>query len=196
MTATPSIASELTLRHSRTRDSVRHWCARAATGSSVIRVFERGTKEDLLRTLLRVPIEAMPHIAGPRQFEEWFEGQLERLARVISSRNKANPRVNPGLKWGHAAKVLALYLRDVVLHSRFFTDAEVERVAPWLFVPVDSKVMERLSNLGVELPFTQIREIATKADFYVVQNLLADSCAPGIARVVFDDVWADRDPVT
>jgi hypothetical protein len=138
----------------------------------------------------------MPHIAGPRQFEEWFEGQLERLARVISSRNKANSRVNPGLKWGHAAKVLALYLRDVVLHSRFFTDAEVERVAPWLFVPVDSKVMERLSNLGVELPFTQIREIATKADFYVVQKLLADSCAPGIARVVFDDVWADRDPVT
>lgn len=195
MSANDSIAKELRLRHSRTRESVRHWCARAATGSSVVRVFERETKEDLLQTLLTVPIEAMLDMAGRNDFEEWFEDQLERVARAISRRNKTNPRVNPGLKWGHAAKVLSLYLRDVVLHSRFFTDSEVARIAPWLFVPVDSRVMERLTGLGVHLPFKQIRQIASKDAFYRVQNLLANSCDPGIARVVFDDVWADRDPV-
>lgn len=195
MASTASISNELTLRHARTRESVRHWCARAATSSSVVRVFAPGTKEDLLRVLLNVPIEALPRLSDQKEFEGWCETQLAAVARAVSQRNKTNPRVNPGLKWGHAAKVLALYLRDVVLHSRFFTDGEVARIAPWLFVPVDSKVMDRLRDLGVQLHFRQIRQIATRHDFYVVQNLLADNCAPGIARVVFDDVWADRGPV-
>ena len=190
-----AIANELRMRHSRTRESVRHWCARAATSSSVVRVFAKETKEDLLRVLLTIPVEAISQLSGRENFEEWFETQLERVARAIYKRNKTNVRVNPGLKWGHAAKVLALYLRDVVLHSRFLTDAEVARVAPWLFVPVDSKVMERLADLGVKLPFTQIRQIASKDAFYRVQNMLANNCDPGIARVVFDDVWADRSPV-
>ena len=165
MTVTASIATELSLRHSRTRESIRHWCARAATSSSVVRVFERGTKDELLRALLRVPIKEMPRLGGRHEFEEWFEKQLDRIARAISSRNKANPRVNPGMKWGHAAKVLAIYLREVVLRSRFFNDAEADRIALWLFVPVDSKIIERLSELGVRLPFKQIRQIATKKNF-------------------------------
>ena len=196
MTGIHSIADELSLRHSRTRESVRHWCARAATESSVIRVFEERTKADILATLIKVPIEVITDFRLRSEFEEWFEGQLNQLARAISRRNKTNERVQPGLKWGHAAKVLTLYLRDVVLHSRYFSDDEVSLIAPWLFVPVDSKVMARLRALGVRLPFRTIREIRTKPDFYFVQDLLAGNCADGIARVVFDDVWADRDPVT
>lgn len=165
MNATSAIAGELALRHSRSRVSVRHWCARAATSSSVVRVFAQGTKVDLLRVLLGIPIENLPTLVDRKHFEEWFEKQLARVARTVSARNKTNKRINPGLKWGHSAKVLALYLRDVVLHSRYFSDAEVGRIVPWLFVPVDSKIMERLSDLGVELPFSRIRQIATKADF-------------------------------
>jgi hypothetical protein len=192
MQVTISIAKELRVRHERSTASIRHWCARAATGSSVIRVFAPRTKELLLRELINVPIEEMAHLKSRAEFELWFEQQLELVATAIAKLNKSNKRVQPGLKWGHSAKVLSLYLRDVLLHSRFFSDDVVARVKPWLFVPVDSRVINRLKELGFRTPFRQIREIATREQFYVVQNCLVAGCDPGMARVVFDDVWADR----
>lgn len=196
MNVSVAIGHELRMRHSRTRETVKHWCARGATSSSVVRVFEKDTKEDLMRALRDVPVESLPKMTGCEEFEAWFETQLSHVAHVIKKRNRTNPRVNPDLKWGHAAKVLALYLRDIVLHSRFFTDVEVTRITPWLFVPIDSRVIERLTDLGVRLPFRQIRQIASKDTFYAVQDLFASGSGQGIPRVVFDDVWADRNPVS
>jgi hypothetical protein len=195
MPPNPALTNELRLRHERTRESVRHWCARAVTGPSVIRVFEKGTTNDLLPVLLGLPIDAMTQMDNRTEFEAWFETQLQHVAKAISKRNATNKRVQPGLKWGHAAKVLSLYLRDVVLHSRFFLDKDADRIATWLFVPVDSRVMERLTQLGVRLPFAKIKDIATRNDFYFIQDILAESCEAGTARVIFDDVWADREPL-
>jgi hypothetical protein len=195
MTSNSAIARELTSRHRHTRESIRHWCARAVTGPSVIRVFEKGTKDDLMPMLLRVPIEQLPMLSDKTAFEAWFEKQLEPVAKTLAKRNGRRKSVQPGIKWGHAAKILAIYVRDVVLHSRYFEDEEVKRLTPWLFVPVDSKVMERLAHLGVQLPFNKIKEIATRDDFYLIQNLLSANCKLGVPRVVFDDVWADRSPV-
>lgn len=195
MTLNTAVANDLRRRHSRARETSRHWCARAVTGPSVIRVFAKGTKEDLLVALPRVRIDQISELDDRAAFEQWFERQLAMVAKVIARRNSRRASVNPGLKWGHAAKVLALYVRDVVLHTRYFTDEQVARITPWLFVPVDSMVMMRLRELGVRLPFRQIKAIATRKDFYVVQDFLLDSCSSDMARVIFDDLWADRGPV-
>ncbi len=172
---------------------MRHWCARAATGSSVIRVFLKETKAPLLQALIKVSVEEIATLRTKEGFERWFETQLRKVAATIQEKNRHNERVQPGLMWGHTAKILAIYVRAVVLHSRFFEDDIVARVKPWLFVPVDRIVIKMLATCGVRTPFRKIKEIATKADFYFVQNLLADRCDPGIARVVFDDGWADRE---
>ena len=42
-----------------------------------------------------------------------------------------------GYKWGHATKILTLYIREFVLNSRYFTDAQVQAILPWLYVPID-----------------------------------------------------------
>jgi hypothetical protein len=187
------IAEELRLRHIRGPNAMRHWSARSATGSSVIRVFARGTKPPLLQRLVALPVEEITGLGTKEEFEYWFESQLQKVAATIEMKNRLNSRVQPGLKWGHTGKVLSIYVRSLVLHSRFFSDSVVHRVKPWLFVPVDSLTIKSLKRLGVRTPFDKIREIATKRDFYFVQNLLAERCGPGIARVVFDDSWADRD---
>ncbi len=187
------VARELRLRHGRSSNAVRHWCARAATGSSVIRVFASDTKPPLLQGLVVVPVEEMAGLRTREEFESWFEARLHEVAETLQEKNRLNSRVQPGLTWGHTAKVLAIYIRAIVLHSRFFPDDIVARVKPWLFVPVDNIVIKRLETCGVRTPFRKIREIASRADFYFVQNLLAERCDAGIARVVFDDGWADRE---
>lgn len=196
MTVTDAITKELLHRHGRAGEAPRYWSARSATGASVIRVFAGDTKPGLLQRLLDLPAEEISSLQSKDEFEQWFEVQLRKISNTLEKRNRTNQRVQPGLKWGHGAKVLAIYLRSLVLHSRYFPDQVVARVTPWLFVPVDGLLIKKLKVFGVKPPFTKIREIATRQDFYFVQNLLAKSCPSGVARVVFDDSWADRDAGT
>jgi hypothetical protein len=109
-----------------------------------------------------------------------------------SEEQSQKPRIRPGLKWGHAAKILSIYLRGLVLHSRYFPDRVVHRVKPWLFVPVDSYTIKNLKRCKIQPPFNYIKDISTRKDFYFTQNVLARHCRRGTARIVFDDGWADR----
>ena len=167
--------------------------ARVVLGSSVMRVFEPGTKEDLSPCLVAVDVEKMPKLGGQEQFRSWFERNLDRVANAINRRNARNRRIYPGYKWGHATKVLTLYLREIVHNRRYFSDADVERISPWLYTPIDSIAIKRLRHLGCPLPFKAIKEIDTTEKFYDVQELLGEAAAKvGVPRVWFDDNWGDR----
>ena len=161
-------------------------------GPSVIRVFMKGTRPALLHALLEIPVEEIRELESKAEFERWYELQLGKVASSLRKSNRSNQRIRPGMKWGHAAKVLSIYLRGLVLHSRYFPDRVVRRVRPWLFVPVDSYTIKKLKSCGVEPPYNHIREIATRGTFYWAQKLLDERCSRGVCRIVFDDRWADR----
>jgi len=161
-------------------------------GPSVIRVFRAGTKPHLRDALERLPIDDLASMKRG-EFPRWYERQLSKIARSVARLNGDNTRVLPGLKWGHSAKVLSLYLRDMVFHTRYFTDAEVERIGPWLPVPVDGIVIQRLTKLGLRLPFKAIREIDSARKSNEVQSILAAAAGrAGVPCVWFDDNWAQR----
>ena len=107
-------------------------------------MFHPGTKGALVDVLANVPIDDLTRLGSDVEFRNWFELQLDGVAETIRDHNwpRASGRKNPpGYKWGHATKVLALYLRDVVLYSRYFTEAEVDEVSPWLCCPIDGIVL-------------------------------------------------------
>lgn len=167
--------------------------ARVVLGSSVTRVFDKGTKGHLLPLLSGIPVDEMPSLNGQDGFQVWFEHWLEILAREIKRLNHNNSRIHPGYKWGHATKILTLYIREIVLNSRYFTDAQVQAVAPWLYIPIDNIARQHLSKLGYPLPFKSIKEIDTPEKFYGVQDLLGQAAARvGVPRIWFDDIWGDR----
>ncbi len=187
-----ALSQEFVRLRDRHRDAMQAWVARGVLGSSVIRVFRAGTKQRLLPLLEGLPAHELPALDEDR-FAKWYEHQLDHITRCLSELNTRNPRVQPGLKWGHAAKILSLYLRDISLHTRYFGDAEVRRISPWLPVPIDSIIIRRLRRLGLRLPFATIREIDSKEKFLIVQSALAEAAKTAqVPRVWFDDNWAER----
>ncbi|GEM_PF-5524889 len=55
-----------------------------------------------------------------------------------------------------------------------------------------AQVIRSLINLGIELPFSQIREIDTRRKFFLVQGAIGEAArAEGMPRVWLDDVWAE-----
>lgn len=178
------------------RAATRRFTARSCIPASVTRVFAKGTKDALLPVLARVPVDELPGLSGEAEFRPWFTRQLEGVARTIRRLNPPDtrPGIHPGYKWGHSSKVLALYLRDLVLFSRYFPDAEAERIAFWLYCPVDGIVMKRMRELGENPGAYLISGIDTPAKFWHVQDTLGTAAArAGVPRVWFDDNWGDRD---
>jgi hypothetical protein len=181
------------LRNARTR-GILSTSARVVLGSSVVRVFAKKTKRDLMLALGKVPVLDLPRLKGPPEFSVWFDEQVHRLAEALELKNNDRASVNPGLTWGHASKVAALYVRDVVLRSRLFTDKETTLIEPWLYVPIDSIIIERARKLGVRFGFTKIREIDTREKFYALQDALSAAAHhAGALRIWFDDNWGDRE---
>lgn len=162
---------------------------------SILRVFKPGTKQKLFDALIKVDIKELRAIRSQEKFRAYFERNLNHVARVISKTNRGNNRVYPGYKWGHGAKILCLFLRDTVLHSRYFSDSNAERLSNYLYVPIDSVVIYKLWKLGY-VPFKEIehiKEIDSSKKFYDLQNALGEASSQvGIPRIWFDDNWAER----
>jgi hypothetical protein len=125
--------------------------------------------------------------------QEVIRIDLSSLARVISKTNRGNNRVYPGYKWGHGTKILCLFLRDTVLHSRYFPDGKAERLRYYLYAPVDNIVIRKLRELVYAPPFRQIKGIDSSKKFYDLQDALGKASSQvGVPRIWFDDIWGER----
>lgn len=173
--------------------ALRKRSARCVLGSSVIRVFKPNTKERLAKILCAVPVRKLASIRSEWQYRRWFETQLSRVARCIKRTNAHNPKIYPGYKWGHAAKVLNLYLREVVYNSPYFRDPVVNRLSFWLYVPIDGILLKRLRQLGCPTDLGAIKDIDTAEKYHRVQDILTLAANKvRVPRVWFDDNWGDR----
>jgi hypothetical protein len=167
--------------------------ARVVLGASVIRVFDKDTKEPLQAALGRIDPERLQRLRTVAEFERWYERELNRLARVVRATNAGNHRIQPGYKWGHAAKVLSLFARDLVLNSRYFPDNIVRRLEPWLYVPIDRIALRNLQRLGLRGFGTGIKDVGSREQFHEIQDALGTAAKrAGVPRVWFDDLWLER----
>ncbi len=177
------------------RQAVRETVARMSLPGSITRVFKSGTKADLMGALLDVPVDELPSIRDEKAFQSWFEKRLEIFAEVILERNRVaeGSRIHPGYKWGHGAKVLSVYLHNLVSYSRYFTDEEAAQIEPLLCCPIDGLALERLTLVGARQDWTLIRELHSSDAYWRLQDTLAASARrAGVPRVWFDDNWGSR----
>lgn len=165
--------------------------ARVVLGSSVMRVFRAGTKSKIQPILGNIDIDVLRAIKNETKFKNWFSKCLAPIVRIINDTNRENNKVGNG--YGHATKILTLYVREMVLNSRYLTDKEVQRIEKFLYTPIDSVAMEALRKAGEKLPFKRIKEI-TEKNFHQLQERIGEAAAKvGAPRVWFDDVWGMRE---
>jgi len=171
----------------------RERAARVVLGPSIMRVYAKGTAVALRRLLPKIDVDQLPQIGSQKEYNAWFDRSLNRVARIIEHHNAKNRRIRPGLKWGHAAKILAIFVRDLVIYSRYFSDDEARRISYYLHAPIDGIVVARLRRLNAAPPFSKLKDITTRKMFYDVQETLTNYSAPlNVPRVWFDDNWGDR----
>ena len=166
--------------------ALRMRAARVVLDGSVVRVFEKGTKAKLIPVLHGMQVDGLIELSDEGDFRRWFEGQLEMVASKIKE-----CRSHSGYQWGHATKILNLYLRELVLNSRYFAEEAAKRIEPWLYTPIDRIAIENLRRLGISLPFKYIKDIDSRDKFFDLQRELGRAAEQaGVPRVWLDDNWA------
>lgn len=176
----------------RKKDAVAERTAKVVLGPSVVRVFKSKTSEDLLKMLKSLDLDKLHSCTTQEQFDNFFFYALRKLDEAILEKNRNNSRVGNGHKWGHAAKVLCLYLRDLVLYTRYFDDEDALRLQYFLYMPVDSVVMKHLRACGVRVSPQRIKEIDSEEEFRAIQTLFAEAAGQAhVPKILFDDVWGE-----
>jgi len=166
------------------RETILTKLARTTIGSSIGRVLKKGSKEQIWRTLEKIPVDKILRLRSEQDYKKWFEKQLGILARKIDKTNRGNARIYPGYKWGHATKILCLYLRSIVIDREYFLKNYGEKIKYWLYCPIDSVVMKALKKYGVDLPFKKIKDIDAPETFYDIQNKLGQAARKvGVPRI-------------
>src|SRR5689334_712515 len=74
--------------------------ARVVLGSSVIRVFQKGTKPRLQAVLESIAVDELTAIEKQEEYRQWFEEHLSKVADEIRATNPKSitPRIYPGYK--------------------------------------------------------------------------------------------------
>ncbi len=158
--------------------------ALTALGPSMVRFLPRGTKENIIPTLCRIKFNELLKFNSQDEYQKWFEKNLGKVASKIEIGNSGRR------KWAYAAKILNLFLRDVVSNSRFFDDNQANEIIGWLYAPIDKKVLDRLRKLIEKRIPNELRYVDSKKKFYKIQEVLGEAAKKvGVPRVWFDDVW-------
>ncbi|MBN2315273.1 MAG: hypothetical protein JXM79_15190 [Sedimentisphaerales bacterium] len=183
------------------KDAIIKHVAKVCFTGSTGRVFpkaknksQKSANEKIKEALTNIAVDELLRIKSQKKFEEWFEEKLEnvtkKIPRKMSQQDKKTGKhikINDDArKWGYGAKILCLFLREIVLHCRYFTPEEAVKVRRWLYCPIDSKIIKRMKKCN-DVP---------KDRFDTVQKLLGDTKAvkkEGIPRIWFDYVWSSTD---
>ena len=163
-----------------------------ALGPSLIRAFKKGTKRDVIPALLKIDLNRFAKCKSREEFRPFFEDELKKVYHALALKPENIEKHGNGLKWGHATKILCIYLRDLVLYSRYFDEETAKRLESLLYNPIDRVVMDRLRDLGVDPGASGIKDIDTADKFWRLQRILDEAAKlANTIQIRFDDVQAE-----
>lgn len=123
---------------------VQEFIANAFTGTAIRNMGPRGTLERVREYLKAIDLGAIGG-ATASSYPGLLDDHTEKLRRSLPK---------GGQHWGLARKSVNLFLRDALYNFYLRTHYGLEKVEPWLEIPVDSYVARRLAKKpeGADLP--------------------------------------------
>lgn len=164
-------------------------------GSSVIRVFSKGTKPALMKGLKAIPVNELNQLTTQTEFDSWHQSHVRKIQRILERSDKDRARFEKGELFGHATKVVNLYLGHLVLYSHYFKKVTINRVKYLLHVPLDSKVFIALRGEPSLIVPGSIKELKSGSYDKIQKAIREHALNAGLPAIYFDEyAWAyDKD---
>ncbi len=159
-------------------------------GSSVIRALPAGTKPILMPCLESLPVYELLKTNSQKAFNIWHKKQVAKVKKCLIRCNKESKRFDKDEQlFGHAAKILNLFLSHLVLYSAYFSQHVIIKTKYFLHVPLDRNVF---SAIGVDESLkapTSIKSLKSKT-YYLIQDAIRESAAKSDLPAIYFDEYA------
>ncbi len=164
-------------------------------GSSVIRAFSKGTKPLLMKGLKAIPINEIDQLTTQTEFDSWHKSQVGKIQTILVRGDKETARFGNGELYGHAAKVVNLYIGHLLLFSQYFKKVTINRVKHFLHVPLDRKVFIALKGEKSIIVPKSIKELIPGTYDSIQNAIRKHALNAGLPAIYFDEyAWAyDKD---
>ena len=123
--------------------TVQHFTALDSVSASAVRGQMPGTKAAIEKYLAAIEFEGVSHL-DYEGFSAWLDNHTKCIQRKLPARAG---RVHP---WGVARKSLNLFLRSCSYNYYLRTRYSIDKISPWLEVPLDSVVAKELRKWELE----------------------------------------------
>ena len=153
------------------RELTKQRIGKIVLGSSVIRVFVKGTKDALLKCLHKIPVERALYLHTQAEYDRWHYHQVKKVYNCLRYQRGNISRIgnNTGLEFGHATKIVNLFIGHLVFYSPYFKKKDTITISTFLHVPLDRKVFDALRACNVEGVPPSIKKV-DKTTYYRLQD--------------------------
>ena len=154
---------------------------------AMARLFQAGTHTALQEEVFRriVPTR-LARIQTRDEYDEWL------LKTVGSSCWK--PYSRNGLRedrWAYFAKLINIVVYEVLANREIFSEADWQRLRPFLHVPIDANVMYHLSQVEPDFPGVWVLKGMTKEQYLRVQEAVRELAGRhGVPPIWFEAAWS------
>lgn len=145
-------------------------------GSSVIRVFVKGTRDALLSCLDKIPAENVIYLQTQKEYDQWHYRQVKKVYTCLRQQRGNVSRIgnNAGLEYGHSTKIVNLFMGHLVFYSPYFKKKDIKTISSFLHVPLDKKVFDALRACNMQAVPRSIKKVDKKT-YYKIQGEIRES---------------------
>jgi hypothetical protein len=154
---------------------------------AMARLFRAGTHGALQEELFcRIVPAKLARVQTRDDYDKWFFDTIESSCWESYSRN--------GLaadRWAYFAKLVNIVVYEILASRELFSEADWERLRPFLHVPIDATTTYHLSRVDPDFPSASVLKGMTKTQYVRVQAAvrgLADR--HGVPPIWFEAAWS------
>lgn len=186
-------------KHLQDGKAYREYCkkrvAKIILPTSVIRVFDAGTKPVIFDCLQKIKVDELPALVTKDEFDRWHKTQLGKVSKSISGFGNNLARIGEdGIYYGYAAKILNLFLGHLVFFSRYFSITAIEKVRHFLHVPFDKKIFAALKACNMLDVPESIKSLDETSYYHLQEEIREAAGKRSVPPLYFDDyAWTIDD---
>jgi len=165
-------------------EDIQKFIAVSAIGPSALRNQGKGVIGRVRRYLSRMELAEIQRVRSEAVFQQWLDEKTSRLVR------------NQKVKWGAARKALNLFLRDCLYNKFLNSKYSLERIEPWMEIPLDSIIAGVLKNDAGrgQLPvWPKLKRLRKNESERFQHHAMKMAAKRNIARVHLDvSIWVNN----
>jgi len=154
---------------------------------AMARLFKGSSNSALQEELFRCikPAE-LSRIQTHDEYDAWLISTIESPCWEPYSRNSLDDD-----RWAYFAKVINIVVYEIVANRELFSEADWQRLRPFLHIPVDMTVTDHLSRLEPTFPGVWVLKGMTKDQYMCAQDAARRlGREHGVPPIWFEAAWS------